>query len=277
MNNTLKYIAVGTAGLVVGGAVGFVIATKRADKIIAREIDRVEAAYSSSLKDAHERITKTGKYGTVDEAAAVLLSSEEQELVIDEEDVDIEQWRKDNGSVDVKDFIEQFKQRSAKPYGGVTFPGQETIKDPDAEEETTQAPESEVYDDTPKPSVPEFVTVRDPNGPYLISIDEFMDDEETPFSKVDMTFFEGDETLVDTRDQIIPDIDTVVGSNNLNRFGEGTTDPDQMYIRNERLEMDIELTRDEGTYTRKILGIIPEDELQRSMTKPLKMRESDDS
>jgi hypothetical protein len=75
---------------------------------------------------------------------------------------------------------------------------------------------------------------------------------------------------------IVSEIDETVGRKNLSKWGEGTTAPDQVYIRNERLEADIELTKDDQTYTRVILGIIPEEEIARSMIKPLKMRDGDD-
>lgn len=160
------------------------------------------------------------------------------------------------------EFVDRYRDRPVSNFGGVTFPGQ--TDDDDSEEE-------------PQSSVPGFKTVRDPNGPYLISIDEYMDENESPFTKVEMTYFDGDDTLIDSRQQPLPDLDKYIGRKNLERFGEGTTDPDQMYIRNERLEVDIEVTRDENTYTRAILQIIPEDEIARSMLKPQKMRDGDDN
>lgn len=168
----------------------------------------------------------------------------------------------------LEDFVDQYRDRPVAP-GGVTYPAQHVFdddQDDDAEEKTPEEPQS---------SVPEWKTVRDPNGPYLISIDEYMDQNETPFIKVEMTYFEGDDVLVDIRGEVAPEIDRTVGLNNLDKWGQGTTDADVVYIRNERLEVDIELTRDEGTYSRKILGIIPEDELRRSTFKPLKMRDGD--
>lgn len=322
MNKAIKNISLVTAGLAVGTTVGFVIANKRAEKILIEHLTKMDAAYQDSL----DRITKSGPYSSVDGAAAVLIPGESSELeedttyveipADDDEEVEghseeevhvakhlsqpyagadvtqdetepeyIPEPETDDDPVDVHmakvekfveertgdddedpdaiaklaEFVERYKDRPVEGFGGVSFPGQ--VHDDEEEE-------------TPVSSVPGFVTVRNPDGPYIISIDEFMDDED-PYTKTELTYFDGDDTLTDTNDQIVPDIDRTIGRNNLHSWGTGTTDPEQVYIRNERLEMDFEVTKDDGTYTRKILGIMTDDEIARSMTKVQKMRDGD--
>ncbi len=119
-------------------------------------------------------------------------------------------------------------------------------------------------------TVPDFVLVRDPNGPYVISIDDFMDPEtDPPFTKVEMRWFAGDNKVVDSRDDLVPM--STVGQVNTTKFGEGTTDPNQVYIRNERFGLDIELTREDGLYLHEVLG---QDYPDKSPV--LRMREGDD-
>ena len=155
--------------------------------------------------------------------------------------------------VDARAFVEQFADRKVGDFGGVTFPGQTDDDD----------------DDIPIKTVPDFIVVRNPNGPYVISIDDYMDpDTDPPFTKVEMRFFAGDRVVVDARDDQVPM--STVGEPNLERFGEGTTDPSQVYIRNERLAIDIELTREDGLYLHEVLGQDYPDK-----TPILKMREGD--
>jgi hypothetical protein len=280
MNTNLTYAAIAGAGILTGFAAGYFVANKVANKTIEKGLAEITQTYESGVQDlkaAHEdaiaRIKKQGPYSTVSDAVATLIPDESQELLIDdEEDISDELAE---GEESPKHLLEDYKDRIDE-YGRATFPG---VSDEEEAEDESDEKEEEVpdeYDTTPEPSTPDFITIRDPNGPYVISIDDYMDDEGSPFTKVEMTYFEGDNVLIDSAEHIVPDIDGTIGANNLTKWGMGTTDKDQVYIRNERLEIDIEVTRDDGTYTRAVLGIISEDEIKRSMTKPLRMRDGDD-
>jgi hypothetical protein len=295
MKTIVKDIALTAAGLVVGGFVGYVVAGKRIEKRVQAHLDELDAVYEDSLA----RIQKVGQYETAEKAAAVLvpeealgLNTEEagedesdfaawNQKVIEDEETALDEQRVPKHLVEdytetpenladdedpaaaknLAEFVDRYRDRPIENFSGVNFPGK---KDDDEDEE-----------DEPVSSVPGFVTVRDPHGPYVISIDEYMDDNH-PFTKIELTYFDGDDTLIDSMSNIVSEIDETVGRKNLSKWGEGTTAPDQVYIRNERLEADIELTKDDQTYTRVILGIIPEEEIARSMIKPLKMRDGDD-
>lgn len=105
--------------------------------------------------------------------------------------------------------------------------------------------------DEPEPDI----VVRDPDHPYLISIDEFMEDEQT-YDKITLTYFEDDDTLIEEKDeQLVPDVDNTVGEDNLTKFGLNPKDRDTIHVRNERLECDFEITRDTRAYTEVILGV----------------------
>lgn len=244
MNSLAKYIFVGVGSAATGYAAGYFLAYKKAHKILDKGIAELEAHYIDSI----DRIKKDGPYSTPMDAAAILIQKMEDEpLITDPEDI-LKNYRHkidDRGNVDLHGSSEDI---------------------PEVEPEEVVEP-------------PKFRTIRDPHGPYVISIEEYMEEDvDSPFLKVEMTYFQGDATLVDTKDQIVADIDGVVGLKNLDKWGVGTPDPSQVYIRNERLEIDIEVTKDEQTYSRAILGIMSEDEIARSMLKPkpLKMRDGDD-
>jgi hypothetical protein len=71
-----------------------------------------------------------------------------------------------------------------------------------------------------------FVPERDPAGPYLITKEEFLENE-PEFAQVTVTWYTGgnDEVLADDADQQIPDANRHVGLSNLEHFGYGSQSP----------------------------------------------------
>lgn len=94
---------------------------------------------------------------------------------------------------------------------------------------------------------------RTPEKPYILEHNEFFESEN---QMVTLTWFEGDEVLSDEHDEHVPDIDRVIGEDNLLRFGYGSGDPNILYVRNEKMEIDFEVVKNEGKYTEQILGFV---------------------
>lgn len=124
---------------------------------------------------------------------------------------------------------------------------------------------------------------RSDEKPYLISLAEYMEDEAVEgleFEKITITYWEGDDTLMDEREQIIPDVEGVVGSVHLTMFGEEIVkysgDENVVYVRNERLRTDFEIMYESGHYSVTVLGMDP-DMLEEPVTKkPLKKMRPDE-
>lgn len=92
---------------------------------------------------------------------------------------------------------------------------------------------------------------RDKEGvPYLISEDEYYNDRD--FDKDTLTYYEGDDTLADTRDERVDDVKYTIGDA-LDSFGDDT----YIYVRNPRLGMDFEIQCMEQSYQEAIYGYIP--------------------
>jgi hypothetical protein len=103
---------------------------------------------------------------------------------------------------------------------------------------------------------------RDRSAPYVISHDEFMANEfEHPQNS--LTYYEGDEILADEQDNAIQDSDTLVGDLNLTRFGHGSRDPNVVYVRNELMEVEFEITRSPGKFAEEVMGLRHSDDLPR--------------
>lgn len=89
--------------------------------------------------------------------------------------------------------------------------------------------------------------------PYPISYEEFTE-EEQGYDKDTITYYYGDDTLADTRDEMVDDVDRLVGADFKDYFGWRSYDDDVVYIRNKRLSLDFEVLYDPGTYQEEVLG-----------------------
>lgn len=85
---------------------------------------------------------------------------------------------------------------------------------------------------------------NDMKKPYIISPEEF--GEEYEYDTETLLYYE-DGVLADTDDNIINDVNGIIGFDSLNHFGE--YEDDSVFVRNERLKIDYEVLRYEGTYS----------------------------
>lgn len=96
-------------------------------------------------------------------------------------------------------------------------------------------------------SYPRELESRSANAPYVIHQDEWSEGERG-YSKVTYTYYEPDDVLVDEADEKpVPHGDLIVGQDNL-KFGHGTDNEDVVFVRNDRLEIDIEICRSRKSY-----------------------------
>lgn len=112
---------------------------------------------------------------------------------------------------------------------------------------------------------------RSLESPYVISKDEFMENE-PDYPQNSITYYSGDDVLADDRDQPVDNVEDLVGTDNLSRFGHGSGDKNIVYIRNDRVEVDFEIAYSGGKYSEEVHGFIAHSD------RPLrrKMRQRDD-
>lgn len=89
---------------------------------------------------------------------------------------------------------------------------------------------------------------------YVITFDQF-NDEHDDYEKGDLTYYVEDDVLVDSQESPIDDVEGLIGPDALTRFGDNSRSKDIVYVRNDRLSMDFEISRDPRSYTDHILGI----------------------
>ena len=88
----------------------------------------------------------------------------------------------------------------------------------------------------------EEVNPVDKEKPYVIPPEEFGEVEE--YEQVSLTYY-ADGYLADEDDELIDDIEGIVGEDSLTHFGE--YEDDSVFVRNDRLLCDYEILRDERT------------------------------
>jgi hypothetical protein len=93
---------------------------------------------------------------------------------------------------------------------------------------------------------------RDVNQPYIIHEDEWVGGDKA-YNQTQYTYWAGDDVLTDTDNTPIAHPNQVVGRENL-RFGHGAGDPNIVFVRNDRLELDIEIDREPGSFEEEVLG-----------------------
>lgn len=92
--------------------------------------------------------------------------------------------------------------------------------------------------------------------PYIISFEQFEDPDYNIFNKLSLYYYPEDDTLCDDEYEVI-DQDAVVGAANLESFRRGEYDHERpyLYIRNESLLKDYEITYEGGSYIKEVLGL----------------------
>lgn len=80
--------------------------------------------------------------------------------------------------------------------------------------------------------------------PYVISPEEFGEFEE--YEKISLSYY-ADQVLADENDELIEDVEGVVGMESLTHFGE--YEDDSVFVRNDRLKCDYEILLDQRTYS----------------------------
>jgi len=154
--------------------------------------------------------------------------------------------------------------------------GEGYIQREDTEEEESEEPEAENAFE--RPPLPPWEYDREMAGrtgehPFIMHFEEFQQSECS--HQLTITYFEGDDVLVDESDEVITKKDEVVGMDNLGKFGHGSNDPNVVYIRNPKLDVEYEVLLHKGHYAIEILGLNPEPELEHSAMPRRRMKFDD--
>ena len=235
-----------STGIAAGFTVGYLVAWKRAEtkfaNLATEEIEQAKRYYG----DIHEKQHR-GEYDPqelIDEMAAK--ESLEDGLYSDDE---IHLHRKHGvfppELPTYKELAEQYSSNEDVPdYDDVSKETVGAVDEPEDVNVFEKYADDDIID----------VENRDTSKPYIITKDEFFTNE-PEYQQVTLSYFEGDDVLTDERDRPQDD-KSVVGEDNLEKFGVGSGEVNTVYVRNDVIELDFEITRSTGKYTEEVLGFI---------------------
>jgi hypothetical protein len=86
------------------------------------------------------------------------------------------------------------------------------------------------------------------DAPYVIAREDYDDEDMSHYDKLTIYYYEDDDTLTDENEEVIADVDSIVGGDSLTRFGDLSGDPEVVYVRNDKLQIDYEIIRLSKSY-----------------------------
>jgi hypothetical protein len=242
-------LGVSVGGAIFGGALTYLIVSKR----LQRKWQAFAEEQIASVKAHQFLITKTGPANL----AAKYDTRSDDIVAVSDQPIDTIKGEPVNGpnrtqynritpdSQAVKDLVDKVRD-SATPISSTPVVTQNIFESNDPEKAFDFEKELQRREEKP-------------DEPFVITRDEY-DANETDFEQYSFTYYDGDDVLCDQADNVITAIEQVVGYPNLLRFGHGSNDPETVFVRNNKLEQDMEIVRSEGSYAREVLGMANEPE-----------------
>lgn len=235
--NLIRNLALLSGGLLVGGAGGYFFAKKKLERKFEKQFEEE----LKTVKEAYRSLRKRDEFETVEAAATAMgltvVTAEEPRA----------EYR---GKLNEFEYSPPEETEDVEPS---LFIDIDSPKEPNEVVSSSVPTASNVFLSS---EVPE-VDTPNPNTPYVISIDDFMEDN--GFEKNSLTYFSSDDVLVDERELPIDDVEGTVGAFNLaNMFGDPhglSKDENVLYVRNERLEVDFEIALSLVSFAETVLGL----------------------
>jgi hypothetical protein len=167
---------------------------------------------------------------------------------------------------DLEKITENLKERAkaeliSEGEGYVQPVTQEDIEELQEREEAEQE-EINAFVDLPPWNYDKELASRNGDKPFITHLEEYQQSECS--HQITITYFEGDDVLVDEADEVISKKDEVVGMENLTKFGYGSNDLNVVYVRNPKLDIEYEILRHQGHYAKEILGLEEDPSLEHS-------------
>ena len=203
MNSTLKGVLIFVLGAAAGSLATWKLIEKKYKDIAQEEIDSVKDTFSKMKKNEYP--DKLEDYPDFEE-----FDGSDDSYDSDDEEPKSEQKIDRNNKPDIVEYAKILSETGYTNY-------------------------AERQDKKEKKGVEPVEDER----PYVISPDEF--GEKDGYENVTLTYY-ADGVLTDYFDNVISNIDEVVGFDSLDHFGE--YEDDAVFVRNEKMETDYEILRD---------------------------------
>lgn len=184
----------------------------------------------------------------------------------DDGDEEEEFWYNSPEVVDEEDYIDAeseraYRRRVKELYLDDSQNTKDLIEEEYSYEETDEIITSTPYvnddDVLVKETTEGLIEVSDP---YIISEDEYIDPNIfSEFSRNTLIYYEDDDVLATDRDEVIHDVEELIGPDALTNFGYMSGNKDVVFVRNIKLGSNFEIIRESGSYQELVLGLSEED------------------
>lgn len=218
MNKKLFGVIMFAVGAAVGSAVTWKLVKTKYEQIANEEIQSVKEEYTDLMVKMKKKLYESATY--VEPEDSVEAASEEGDA--------------DYTDDDDRDFTEKEKQQIEYYKLTSKYRGSNTDNDAEDAEDDENGEEGDEGEDDEVPYI---------NGPYVITPEDFSCSP-PGYNAQTLDYF-SDGVLADDWGVKL-DVDETIGEENVDRFGEYVDDI--LHIRNERTEIDYEVTRDPRTY-----------------------------
>lgn len=242
-----------TAGICVGGGIGYLIADHHLKKLAAEDLAAVQDMFKR-LRDEDKAEPES-----VDEAQAE--PAEENDYQTPQHGIAAEEVIR--LGYRTRDDVERTVIIDPSYVSPDTNPNDLDVEELEFETEPDLEKEVDYVNGITRnyaygnEADPDDVTTwdRSPDRPYVITEAEFRIDR-PEFEKDSLIYYAGDDKLAEENGNFIPDKNGTAGNENLRRFfGYGSGDERLLYIRNERVLSDFEITLHDGKYDIEVLGL----------------------
>lgn len=169
-----------------------------------------------------------------------LLKNKYEEIAQEEIDSVKEMYRNSQGECTTNSEIEEQKEVAKK-----------SMDKPDIMEYSKKIKDCNYsdYSKTERNKPEEDPEEKDTSDPYVISPDEFGEDD--TYDRINLTYY-ADGVLADENDEEVENVDGTVGLDSLETFG--TYEDDSVHVKNDRLRAYYEILRDERNYEDVMAG-----------------------
>lgn len=256
-----KYVVMNTlfsaiGGAIIGGTVAILASRKHYEDYVVEEVDKVRRQYALLRKE--------------DGTLTYLAESETDGFPTDEEVAEahnlmaqVGYHNPDDSPIDSTDPAVQnvFSRSVPEEEVGEEIPGL-GVEPPKKKNLVygTDDPGENVL----SPDDPMFGYERISGEPYIISQDQFYN-EETEWDKPSISYYPGDDVLVDERGVIMDEThrQRYVGERHLRMFGVLSEDENIVYVRSPQTSVDFEILMEPGKYSVLVLGETDYEEVER--------------
>lgn len=224
--NLITNIAVGLIGGSTGAIGAWLIAKRRFAEIATQEIQSVKATYRKLQAEKPP----------IGEAAKELLERELKEREEREKTAEALQFAEELGYVP-----------------GMAIPPGDFVKEPAKDVEV------EVNVNLVDANADEVAFKVSEDSPFLLTLDDYHDPkwDSTHETGASLIWWAGDNTLSDEQNNLIEDVEGVVGVKNMTMFGPNgmSGDNDTLYVSNPVSKINYEVQKTDASYAVEVLGI----------------------